>query len=159
MDIANKFEHLLRIFGRMHSLCMRSSFDKAGLDELSNPEILFYLCGREPGEAVTQKELADSIGISPPTAAVSIKRMERAGLLNKLADPQDLRKNRITLTDKGWQLTHRCMETGAKIHQEVLKGLTQEELSTMCDCYIRMIRNMQNAGIRLPVNFEKKVEL
>lgn len=42
-------------------------------------------------ESCTQKEIADHLQISPPAVAGSVKRLERDGMVERVADPNDLR--------------------------------------------------------------------
>jgi MarR family transcriptional regulator, organic hydroperoxide resistance regulator len=49
----------------------------------------------------SQKELAEKMGITPATLNVMIVRMEKTGLLERRADPEDQRLSRVFLTDKG----------------------------------------------------------
>lgn len=51
--------------------------------------------------ACNQKELARALHISPATIAISLKRLERSGLVRRVPDQQDLRSNRIELTQAG----------------------------------------------------------
>lgn len=45
------------------------------------------------------KELSDGINVSPASVAVSVKRMQKSGLITKISDENDLRCNRIALTE------------------------------------------------------------
>lgn len=61
------------------------------------PPVLDYL--NEHGEC-SQKELSDGINVSPASVAVSVKRMQKSGLITKISDENDLRCNRIALTER-----------------------------------------------------------
>ena len=54
---------------------------------------------------LTQKALADRLHVSPASVAVSIKRMQKCGIVDKMPSEEDLRYNRVMLTDKGRDLT------------------------------------------------------
>ena len=62
------------------------------------PPILDFL---EKNGVCTQNELAKALEVSPASIAVSIKRMQKNGVVEKIADENDLRCNRISLTGKG----------------------------------------------------------
>lgn len=142
-------EHLMHAFHRMHHGCMRHQFEKRGLQDVGNPAILFIL--RRYGDGpVTQRQIADKLGISPPTVAVSIKRMEKAGLLRKETDADDLRKNCITLTEKGKALTDESIAAEREIYHRIVEGFSPEEQETLCGYYLRMIGNMRGFGCRAP---------
>src|SRR4051812_46097747 len=53
---------------------------------------------------LTPSELADRLGVEPPTVTNMLSRMEKAGLLKRYRDPQDARCTRVHLTEKGQEL-------------------------------------------------------
>lgn len=153
IDDSTSLDHLIHIFHRMHSSCMRRELEKRGLGDIANPGILYMLhhaCTRHGLPGLSQKTIADMMGVAPPTVAVSAKRMERLGLIRKEPDEGDLRKNRITFTDKGLRLTEECLEAERALYKQVIYGLPREELETMCTAYRHMIDNMREYGVRHP---------
>lgn len=58
---------------------------------------MLWILRQEDG--LSQSELAKRLKIKPSTVTVSIRRMEKAGLLERRADREDMRRNRIYLTD------------------------------------------------------------
>ena len=52
-------------------------------------------------EGQSQREIPQALKISAPTVAVSIKRLEKSGILERRADEKDQRMSRIYLTEKG----------------------------------------------------------
>jgi len=156
-DEERRLEKLIRVFYRMQHSCLRCIFEKEGLAEISNPELLFHLRKMERHKHCTQRDMAGELGVAPPTVAISIKRMERAGLVNKDSNPDDLRKNCISLTEKGRALADQCMEAAAAVHCEVTGGFTEGEMVQMNEYLLRMIRNMERMGARLPETVRVKV--
>src|SRR5262249_37672658 len=53
----------------------------------------------------TQGELARIVGIEQPTMAVTLRRMERDGLIERRPDPDHGRRTLVTLTPKGRKLS------------------------------------------------------
>lgn len=47
---------------------------------------------------LTQKQMADAIGVEQPTMAATLSRMERDGLIDRTPDPLDRRSALISLT-------------------------------------------------------------
>lgn len=143
-------ENLLHVFHRMHHGCMRAELERRGLRESGNPAILFVLGKWAKGEPVTQRQIADRLGVAPPTVAVSVKRMEKAGLLRKQADETDLRKTWISLTEEGAALIGELAAAEKVIYRRIIDGLSAQELEVMRGVYLRMIENMCAIGGRLP---------
>lgn len=57
--------------------------------------VFFTLSAKSP---ITQKELAETIGVEQPTMANTLTRMERDGLIARTPDPADRRSALIALT-------------------------------------------------------------
>ena len=55
----------------------------------------------EQHDGCTQQEAAEAMSVSAPAVAVSVKRLQKAGFLKKEADPDNLRKSRLSLTEAG----------------------------------------------------------
>lgn len=144
-------EWLFRTLDRMFHNCIKSMFEKKGIVGASNPHILFTLRFNMKDMKATQKELGDMIGISPATVAISIKRMEKAGILCKISDKKDLRRNIITLTQKGVEIADECSAAFGEIDKEMFKGFSQDERDQLKQFYLRMIGNLKSMGAQLPL--------
>ncbi len=99
------------------------------------PQIMDYLI--KNGEA-TQREIADYLHVSPASVAVSVKRMAKAGLLDKTADENDLRFNKIRITPKGVDIERACREEFDKIDNRMFNGFSDEELKQF-DSFLKRI--------------------
>jgi len=148
-DEALSLEWLYRICDRMHHSMLMQELDRRNLSGASHPPLLFLLADAQPA-APTQAEIARGLGVSPPTAAVSIRRMERSGLLRKAADGADLRRNRITLTPKGRRTVRECRAAFDVLDRRMFEGFTDGELGTLRSYYGRMIRNLEAMGAKRP---------
>jgi DNA-binding MarR family transcriptional regulator len=148
-------EWLFRTLDRVHHNCMKMEFTKRKINEASHPELLFVLKDEIPNNIATQKELADFIGVSYPTVAVSIKRMTKAGLLKKVHDKTDLRKNLVSITKKGYIVTSECEDAFAKIDQEMFKDISDDEKNQLRKIYIKMLNNLGSIGAQLPTQLKE----
>lgn len=145
---------LFRSFSHMYHRYTRTQMDRRGLSQVSHPHILFSL--RRIGGTATQKELADMLGISAPTVAVSIKRMVKAGILEKTQDSTDLRRNFITITPKGSDLIDQTIQAFNQIDKDVFEGFTQSELDILASYYRRMLANVESKGGQMPSMLKKR---
>ena len=64
----------------------------------------FVLCALWAEEGITHSELARRLHIQPATVTNALKRMERAGLVDRRRDPDDQRVSRVFLTPAGWEI-------------------------------------------------------
>lgn len=73
---------------------------------------------RSPGQ------LATNLGLSSGAMTHRLDRMERAGLIRRLPDPDDRRSLQIELTDAGWQLWQDSTGTQASKEALIASALT-----------------------------------
>lgn len=143
-------EWLLRAFDRMRRNCKNLELDKHGLKQASHPLILFILRYEMKDMTASQKEIGEAVGISPSTVAISIKRMEKAGIVCKVQDKNDLRRNLITLTEKGIKFLDEISSIFDEIDQNIFKGFSETELEQLKKFYLRMIYNLESMGAQMP---------
>lgn len=149
-------EWLFRIVDRMHHSMLAQEFERRGLSRASQPFILFILEDEGPGASLSQKELAERLGVSQPTAAISIRRMEAAGLLRKLSDGDDLRRNRITLAPKGARLVRDCKAAFDDIDERMFEGFSAKEREELRSYYLRIIANLEAMGAQRPADPKRR---
>lgn len=90
----------------------------------------------------TQNELAKALNVSPASVAVSLRRMQKSGLIEKEADADDLRRNFVRLTEKGkaqHEFIHKCF---GEINRKLYAGFTEEELTTLQEMLARLCGNL-----------------
>ncbi len=107
------------------------------------PPILDYLS--EHGSC-TQNELASAMNVSPASMAVSVKRMQKSGLVQKLSDENDMRCNKITITDFGKNQIEEIHSLFDEIDEKIFSGFSDEELSTL-KSYIDRINGNLSDGL------------
>lgn len=102
--------------------------------------LLFLL---QKKEGMSQKEICDEMKIKPPTVAVSIKRMEKAGLIERKPDDKDQRVVRIYVTEKGKSLSEKIEKIVAENEAKVIEGFSDTEVCLMKRFFKQMIANME----------------
>lgn len=103
------------------------------------PPILDFLAENGTG---TQNELARALNVSPASVSVSLRRMQKSGLIEKVADETDLRCNRMSLTGKGREqcaYIHGCFD---EIDRKLYAGFSEEELQTLEAYLTRLCCNL-----------------
>jgi MarR family transcriptional regulator, organic hydroperoxide resistance regulator len=86
--------------------------------------ILLHLWGEE---GLTQTQLAERLGVEPPTVTKMLQRMETAGLLRRCSDTGDARVSRVHLTERGRALEPLVERRWAAVEERVIAGMTAEE--------------------------------
>ncbi len=101
--------------------------------------LLKYL-GEHPG--ASQQELAEMLFVTPASVAQSTKRLQRALLLEKAADPENLRRNRLRLTASGRAVVDAFRSHAESVDRQMLSGFTAEEIARLIEMHNRMIQNL-----------------
>jgi DNA-binding MarR family transcriptional regulator len=140
----------------MHLNYIDKEMGKRGIGVSRFPPILFILHNEMKGKSASQKELADFLGITPASLAISIKRMEKSGLVKKTTDKKDLRRNIITLTATGEQFVQDSMLVFDNVDRKIYEGFTDKDKEQLKAFYIRIIQNLEKLGIQPPVQFSKE---
>ena len=108
------------------------------------PEILGYLLAH--GDC-SQKELADSLGVSPASIATSLKRMSKSGFIERTPDENDRRINRLRITDDGKNVFLAGKAECDKVDEIMFKGFSAEETEMFSDMLSRIGDNLSDGGI------------
>ena len=74
--------------------------------------------------------------------ATSLKRMEESGLVVRLENKKDARRNTVKLTKKGKELQNFAENTFMRIDDIAYKGFTVEEMDLMVTFLERMNNNL-----------------
>lgn len=105
------------------------------------PPILEYLL---KNGCCTQNELAAAMSVSPASMAVSIKRMQKSGLVEKVNDENDMRRNKITITDFGKSQIEKLHLKFDEIDQKMYAGFSNEELEQLKSYIDRLNKNLSD---------------
>lgn len=75
----------------------------------------------------TQTELARAAGVEQPTMALTLRRMERAGLISRVIDESNRRRQLIYLTDRAREVQDVVQPLRHRIDQIALERLSAQE--------------------------------
>jgi DNA-binding MarR family transcriptional regulator len=79
----------------------------------------------------TQANLAEALGVEPPTVTKMLQRMEAADLVSRRPDATDRRAIRVSLTPKGRRLRGRVEKLWAELEAQTVAGLSDRQLATL----------------------------
>ena len=114
----------------------------------SQGQILAVLRSAGP-QGRTLGELAEALGVRPPTASAAVSTLEQKGLLRKREDSADRRAVRVRLTRRGQAAARRCADW-PEFLAEAAGELNEAEQRMLLGALIKMIRHMQERG-EIPV--------
>ena len=98
---------------------------------------------RQPG--LSSAQLARRAFVTPQSMQVMIAAFVRDGLVERRADAENQRILRNYLTEVGEALLSRSEEAGARVEEQMLAGLTEEQVSQLRDLMTVCIRNLSSA--------------
>ncbi len=123
---------------------IQSTLAAHGLGDLGSPMILLLLVRREEGGGFSQRALADALHVSPATIAVSLKSLVRSGYVEKQEDPEDGRRNLISITPKGRAVVEICFHVFQTVDQAMFAGFSREEVDTLSRLHRKMLDNLHD---------------
>lgn len=91
---------------------------------------------------LTQKEIADKVGIEGATLVPIIDKMEKEGLLKRKPDSNDRRANRIYLTPKSDSLWESMIECALKIRKSSTKNISEADIQTTLETLRKISKNL-----------------
>lgn len=103
-------------------------------------------------EGISQRELAERLHVKPPTVAVTVKRLEKAGVIFRKPDPEDMRISRIYLTGKGREIAGRIEGIVQENERALTAGFSEEEVELAKAFFDRMLQNLDvlAGGTKIP---------
>ncbi|NLK67626.1 MAG: winged helix-turn-helix transcriptional regulator [Clostridiaceae bacterium] len=152
-------------FGKLHIL-RRIVHQKLTMDYPLHPGQLHLLEFISKNEGCTQAQAAKHLMITPASVALSTKRMEKSQLIEKKTDPNNLRCNKLYITEKGKKLSETLRKTFDEFDRGMFKGFEESELITLTNYLDRLIDNItdkyvldaKNADLLSMVALRKKIE-
>lgn len=92
--------------------------------------------------AVSQRELADAVGIQGATLTHHLAGMEAAGLVARQRDPDNRRVQFVELTDAGEEMFLRLREAAVGFDRRLRRGLRPADVEAFVDVLTRLERNV-----------------
>jgi DNA-binding MarR family transcriptional regulator len=82
------------------------------------------------GDGLRGGDLADRLGVEPPTITKMLRRLESCGLVERRADPEDARSIRGYLTGRAQALEEPVSRCWERAEQPVLAGMNTRDRQT-----------------------------
>lgn len=99
------------------------------------------------GNNVSQRDLAETLNITPAAVAVTLKKLEKNGLVGRKMAEKDNRYNEVVLTEKGKKIVKESYKVFKYADEKMFDGFSMEELDTF-EGYLNRIKD----------NLSKKME-
>lgn len=103
---------------------------------------VIYALSLQPG--MTQRELADKVGIETPTLVVMIDKLEKEHLVKRQNDKQDRRIKRIFITTKADRLVDSMIQSALSIKKIATKNIPENDVKHILENLNKISQNLQN---------------
>lgn len=118
----------------------QKEFDKHGLGITVEQWVILKILSEK--ENLSQRELANQSYRDPASITRTIDILEKKGLLERLAIPNNRRRYHISLTEAGEQFVQKHLELVQEQRALSVKGLTKSELDTLSEVLKKIRENM-----------------
>jgi DNA-binding MarR family transcriptional regulator len=114
---------------------------------LSNPSFELLATLRRAGHPyrLSQRQLADTLGLTAGTVSVRVKRLLQQGLVTVEADPGDRRVSFVGLTDRGQQRFDDAAPAHLANEEDLLRALPTEEQAALARLLRKLLLSFEGA--------------
>ena len=105
-------------------------------------QIVFLLFNNQD-KTIFQKDICEEIGLKKSSITEQLDLLEEVGVITRIADKKDRRKNRITLTDEALKMIETIDEEVDAFNQKMMEGVTDEELEIFMKVLDKMEKNIR----------------
>lgn len=130
----------LKVIQQRLSNIMQLKIDDYGL----NFGLLYLMKLIDNNPNSNQKELAREMRLTEGAMSISVKRLMKLGMVEKVQLKEDLRYNKLIITDKGRQVLYDYEEYLSKMMKNIFHGFSQDELDKLNEYVYRVNKNLDN---------------
>lgn len=149
-DEKNGIAELVHYFidtDRMHRTLVE---ERIGALKLHRSQHMMLRCIEKCDEPPTQRTLANMLGISAATVAVTVKKLESEGYILRRESETDSRANCLSLTDKGREILLRARDVFLTVDNGMFEGMSREELTRFAESLRKIQDNLAAMGAQKP---------
>ena len=92
------------------------------------------------GNNVSQRDLAETLNSTPAAVAVTLKKLEKNGLVGRKMAEKDNRYNEVVLTEKGKKIVKESYKVFKYADEKMFDGFSMEELDAF-EGYLNRIKD------------------
>jgi DNA-binding MarR family transcriptional regulator len=138
-------ETFIRLIDRVRRMPLGPAFNPLEELGLTHSHLrAMYTLRREPG--MPMKELAEELGMTPPSVTTLTRRLVELRLLQREADPNDSRRVLLTLTAEGATLLDSMHAAHVSRFEHLLGALSNEERAQFLDLMERAVVTLERTA-------------
>lgn len=135
---------LLRTFGSTRHLIQKPMVLRMRQEGITHSmdQIVMLMIIRHECETIVQQDLVDIMGKDKSVILRMVDVLETEGLLKRIVDSNDRRRNNLELTEKGLIMLDEVSQIEVQLSTELLQGVSDDDL----DAFYRVVDKIrQNA--------------
>jgi DNA-binding MarR family transcriptional regulator len=112
-------------------------------------------------DGLTQRQLADRVGLMESTAFIALKAMERLGYVRRIRNPKNGRQMQLFITPRGRALKKVLEPLAEEVNRKAVLGVQPEHIKILRSALVQIIENLVTdeanrleENYRIPSNFE-----
>ena len=109
-------------------------------------------------EAVTQRELAESVGVQGPTLVRTLDRLEADGLIERRTEAADRRTKSVHLRAEAAPVLERIEETAATVRAEIFADIPHTEVTTCLKVFEQIAGKLGGTPRAMPLAHETPMD-
>lgn len=90
------------------------------------------------------REMAEALKLSSPTVSISVRQLEKSGLIARKPNPRDGRAVQLFLTPKGIEVHQRANNFHRRKFEQLLSGLSPEERENLVNLLEKALNAVEN---------------
>ena len=127
---------------KQHRMAVNHYVEKNDLQKSQHHLLLTLNQMIETKQTVSQRDLAEKMNVTPAAVAVTLKKLEKNGIVAKTTSEKDNRYNEVTITAKGQQIVKESKKVFRSTDQQMFKDFSREELEQLQDYLGRVLDNL-----------------
>ena len=128
---------------RLHHALCEKMMGRIGIHR-SQHHMLMFLSREE--SIPSQKQIANYFHVSPAAVAVTLKKLENGGYIERIVSQNDNRFNEIHVTPKGYEVAQQSVKYFNYIDAAPFLGFKEEEIDQLRSLLERMAENLKHAS-------------
>ncbi len=124
---------------QMHKRVLEKNLEGTGIHRGQHRLLMALACD----QFQSQVELARKLEVTPATIAVSLKSLEKTGMIDRRTRQEDNRVNFVELTERGRQIVEMSRDFFDMLDRQMYQGFTEDDRIQFSRYLKRIYQNMQ----------------
>ena len=143
--MGNNLEETAQRFLKLSSRLRRLGSGTARpVSEITSPSHLALIEYAASNPDCGVQEMAEALKLSTPTVSVSVRQLEKSGLIARKPNPRDGRAVHLFLTSKGEDIHQRAHDFHCQKFEKLLSGLNPEERESLVSLLEKALNAAEN---------------